>query len=211
MSSNADPWAIKCDEGRPTCRACFLRKETCVYVDVPPAKSAPVPVAHAKKRSSTSSKARRRPTTNTDSAESTPDGLCSVVSEPLFRPSGFADETDMRMLWSYTAEAYKSFAVVGTYTMNVGNVLKVRLVEHAFQSPFPMQAIMGLAALQLRHLNKGVPTARYLAYHSQAYAGYRAAIERADPHDFPALLACSLLMPRLPASYLGIPRWNEST
>lgn len=42
-----------------------------------------------------------------------------------------------------------------------------------------------------------VPLSKTIAYRARAFAGYRRAIETADPKDYPALLVCSLFMTSL--------------
>lgn len=100
----------------------------------------------------------------------------------------------MRMLWFYTAETYNSFSIEGGRSPVIDRVLKVKVVEHAFECPFLMQCILGLSALQLKVLKQEVPREKTVAYQSRAFEGYRAAIEAAKPSEYPALLACSLLM-----------------
>lgn len=117
-----------------------------------------------------------------------------VVSEPLFRPSPMEDMTDMRVLWFYTTNTFNSFSIEGGHSPVIDNVLKVKVVEHAFNSPFLMQCLLGLASLQMQSLNQEVPSAKAATYRARAFQGYRDAIEAARPTDFPALLACSLLM-----------------
>lgn len=105
-----------------------------------------------------------------------------------------ADATDMRMLWFYTVETYNAFIIGGGHSSVLDRVLKVRIIEHAFASPFLMQCIMGLSALRLQSLDQPIEPAKAISYRAKAFAGYRAAIEAANPSDFPALLASSLVM-----------------
>ncbi|RYP61227.1 hypothetical protein DL770_009832 [Monosporascus sp. CRB-9-2] len=120
-----------------------------------------------------------------------------VFSEPLFRPAPIADADDMKMLWFWTAESFNSFSVKNCRSAIVDPVLKVKVVEHAFRSPFLMDALMALSALQMETMNRGVSPQRAAMYRTRAFAGYRSAIEAAMPMDLPALLACSLLMTAL--------------
>lgn len=116
-----------------------------------------------------------------------------VVSEPLFLPEQAADIVDMKMLWFYTAYSFQSFSINAGRMPEVDHALKVKIVEHAFRSPFLMDTLKALSALQLRSLNQPVPAHKVIAYQANAFQGYRNAIETADPKDFPALLGCSLL------------------
>jgi hypothetical protein len=107
------------------------------------------------------------------------------------------DATDMRMLWFYTLNTYNSFSIETGRSTVIDNVLKVKLVEYAFQSPFLMHCVMGLSAAHLQHLKQDVSPQRAVAYRARAFEGYRQAIQMAKPKDHPALLACSLLMTAL--------------
>lgn len=191
----------KCDEAKPTCKACTLRKEQCIYPNVPP----PVP----------SSTANQLPTGTTnplalrgareqsvelvgeaEQVESEDDdvlgrSLIPVISEPLFIPEQAADVIDMKMLWFYTAHSFQHFSINAGHSPLIDYALKVKVVEHAFRSPFLMETVKALAALDLRTLNQPVPTQKLVSYQARAFEGFRNAIETADPKDFPALLACS--------------------
>lgn len=112
----------------------------------------------------------------------------------MFRPQGMADETDMKMLWFYTLQTYMSFSAPGGHSTAVDHCMRVKVVEHAFASPFLMQCLMGLSALQLKALGQDVDPSKSAGYRARAFEGYRSAIEAANPKDFPALLASSLLM-----------------
>ncbi|KAJ9149907.1 Sterol uptake control protein 2 [Pleurostoma richardsiae] len=57
-----------------------------------------------------------------------------------------------------------------------------------------MDCVLGLSALHLQYLKQEISPRRAISYRVRAFEGYRKAIERANPNDFPALLACSLLL-----------------
>lgn len=118
--------------------------------------------------------------------------LIPVVSEPLFIPEQAADVVDMKMLWFYSTYSFRSFSVNSGRSPTVDYALKVKIVEHAFRSPFLMETLKALSALHLRTLNQPVPNHKVVAYQARAFQGYRSAIETANPADFPALLGCSL-------------------
>jgi hypothetical protein len=107
------------------------------------------------------------------------------------------DEIDMKMLWVYTTKTYDSFSIEGGWSPTVDHALKVRMVEIAFESPFLMHCLLGLSAMQLQTFDQDVPRDKAVGYRAQAYEGYRSAIQAAQPRDYPALLACSLLMAAL--------------
>ncbi|KAI1815726.1 hypothetical protein GGS20DRAFT_310043 [Poronia punctata] len=184
---------VKCDEAKPTCRACTLRKETCVYPKAQPPPSgsnrspAPVrtvitdPLVVPRREQSAEYVGLR-------------DAVLPIISEPLFMPDQMADATDMKMLWFYTAYSFQSFSINSGRSTVVDYALKVKIVEHAFRSPFLMETLKGLSALHLRLLNQPVLPHKLASYQAGAFEGYRSAIEAANPNDFPALLACSLFM-----------------
>ncbi|RYP09178.1 hypothetical protein DL764_001449 [Monosporascus ibericus] len=179
---------VKCSEERPECRACTLRKEACVYPDVVSKRSA-APLSDS---AAVTSPARASPP---QFAENDPFQV--VFSEPLFRPTPIADADDMKMLWLWTVESFNSFSIKNCRSAIVDPVLKVKVVEHAFRSPFLMDTLMALSALQMETMNRGISPQRAVMYRTRAFAGYRSAIEAAMPMDLPALLACSLLMTAL--------------
>ncbi|KAK6844930.1 hypothetical protein PG995_015040 [Apiospora arundinis] len=184
---------VKCDEARPSCRSCTLRRETCVYPSTSNAPSSTTTVARAKSRTSSSTAKSSRGASPVSNGNNDAE-VTTVVSEPAFRPTGMADETDMKMLWFYTLETYNSFTTPGAHSPAVDHCLRVKVVEHAFASPFLMQCLMGLSALQLKGLGQPVDPSKAAGYRARAFEGYRSAIEAANPKDFPALLASSLLM-----------------
>lgn len=133
---------------------------------------------------------------NDDASSSDDSAELIVVDEPPFRLGG-ADAYDMKLLWFYTTETYASFSIEAGKLPYVDNILKSSIVKFAFQSPFLMDCILGLSALHMQSLHMAVPLSKTVGYRARAFAGYRQAIEKADPKDFPALLACSLFMTSL--------------
>ncbi|KAH8677507.1 hypothetical protein BX600DRAFT_506541 [Xylariales sp. PMI_506] len=185
---------VKCDEARPACRACTLRQENCVYPTTGPTHVSLTKPSRA--HSSAGSRSSRSspvhtPSSGSDGSESS---SAMVLAGPVFRPQPMTDMTDMKMLWFYTTETWNSFNIEGGNSPKMDQVLRVRVVEHAFASPFLMECLMGLSALQLKRLNQEVPHSKAVSYRARAFEGYRSAIEAARPEDFPALLACSLFM-----------------
>lgn len=100
----------------------------------------------------------------------------------------------MKLLWFYTTETYASFSIETGKIPYIDHILKSQIVKFAFQSPFLMDCILGLSALHMQSLQLPVPLSKAITYRARAFAGYRQAIEKADPKDYPALLACSLLL-----------------
>ncbi|KAF3765955.1 hypothetical protein M406DRAFT_25035, partial [Cryphonectria parasitica EP155] len=202
---------VKCDEKKPSCRNCALRRETCVYPSqsqhsAAAARSTGASAASASASASFSSApapaSASTPTsasfpTSPGSASALPPGHGDVdliiVDEPLIKLAG-PDEFDMKLLWFYTAETYTSFSVEAGKLPHVDAILRSQIVQFAFQSPFLMDCILGLSAQHMQFLHQPVPMSKALLYKQRAFAGYRQAIERAEPKDFPALLSCSLLL-----------------
>jgi hypothetical protein len=179
---------VKCDEGRPTCRPCTVRKETCVYLAVTK-RASPT----TRSASSSPGKESSPPLTV---ARKNPPTTPSVSNQPLFMPSGH-DELDMRLLWFYTTATYASFSTGSLKQRNVDVVLKVNVVQHAFANPFLMDCILGLSAMHINHLGihtMGISRAHEIHYRARAFETYRKAVEAADPTTYSALLATSLLL-----------------
>ena len=103
----------------------------------------------------------------------------------------------MRMLWFWTAETYTSFSVESRRAPAFDTALKFKLVEYAFRSPFLMDCVMSLSASQMLILGQDVPQQRALAYRTRAFSGFRNAINAGNASDYPALIACSLLVAAL--------------
>ncbi|ROW06564.1 hypothetical protein VMCG_04433 [Cytospora schulzeri] len=116
-----------------------------------------------------------------------------IVDEPAVRFAG-ADDQDMKLLWFYTTETYASFSVETGRIPIVDSILKSDIVRFAFQSPFLMDCILGLSAMHMQSLHMVVPMSKAIIYKARAFSGYRKAIERAQPKDYPALLGCSILL-----------------
>jgi hypothetical protein len=172
---------VKCTEERPSCRNCVLRKETCVYPMVGRSSAGHSPRAD----SSELVIATRAPP--------------QVLGEPLFTATD-RDTVDMKLLWFWTARAYESFTIntkdMGMVVDNRQEILKITVVQLAFDQPFLMNAILGLAALNMDalRLNETVASSRSILYRAKAFEGYRQAIEKADPRTHAALLASSLFL-----------------
>ncbi|KAL2116943.1 hypothetical protein VTJ04DRAFT_9111 [Mycothermus thermophilus] len=171
---------VKCDEGRPSCRTCTARREVCVYQTL------------EKRRSPSSSPG----ISSASVVASRPAGTGSVPNQPLFIAAG-RDALDMRLLWFYTTATYASFSTGPLPERSVDVILKVNVVQHAFEHEFLMNCILGLSAMHANHLGVrsiGVSHAHEMLFRSRAFEAYRKAVAAADPATFPALLATSLLM-----------------
>ncbi|KAI1753074.1 hypothetical protein F4782DRAFT_96993 [Xylaria castorea] len=186
---------VKCDEAKPTCKACTLRKEQCAYPNAPPPTLLPT-ATHSPSGAMGPLPRRAR----SQSIESVDSGeipyldreMVPVITEPLFLPEQAADVIDMKMLWFYTSYSFQAFSINAGRSSAIDYALKIKIVEHAFRSPFLMETLKGLSALHLRSLDQPVPYHKLIEYQARAFQGYRNAIETANPVDFPALLGCSL-------------------
>ncbi|KAF7539944.1 hypothetical protein G7054_g1723 [Neopestalotiopsis clavispora] len=186
---------VKCDEGRPRCRSCTLRKETCVY---------PTPASSSSSSSTAlvrSGKSHSASVSSRSSREHSPQQVTRnssspliMVNEPMFIPAVASDTVDMKMLWFYTTETCQSFNIEGARQGATDTVLRIVIPQLAFESPFLMQTLMGLSALHFKTLQQPVPPEKAAKYRARAFEGYRQSIERARPQDYPALLAGSLLI-----------------
>ncbi|KAI1825148.1 hypothetical protein F4861DRAFT_206612 [Xylaria intraflava] len=184
---------VKCDEARPACKACTLRNEQCVYWNVPasvakPSSTGGTNLVVRSKNVSGEELDIGRGESEFGSYE------VPVVTEPLFIPAQAADVIDMKMLWFYSTCAFNNFSINSGHSPEVDYALKVKIVEHAFHSPFLMEALKALSALQLQALGQTVPSRKIAAYQARAFEGYRDAIEAANPIDYPAIFGCSLFM-----------------
>ncbi|KAK3392606.1 hypothetical protein B0T20DRAFT_60477 [Sordaria brevicollis] len=191
---------VKCDEVRPSCTACTLRRETCVY----PTTTQLATGSSLASRNRTTSNTPITPTDpfrnqridtlspRSDSSSST----SVVIREPLFIPQD-RSEAELQLLWFYGQSTFRSFAAQSGPVDTVNHVLKVKLIEHAFANPFLMNTMLSLTSLHLRHVGidyLNVPPAKALTYRAQAFETYRRAIEEANPSTYPALVACALFL-----------------
>lgn len=173
---------------RPTCKACRLRKEKCVYPAAQASDSLFVGARSPYTPPSSSSSFSPSSSLEVSTTRST------VISEPLFRPREVRDNIDMKMLWFFTTHGYHFFSIQSGRSTVVDNILQVKFVQYAFESPFLMDCLMAVSSLHLQSIHQPIPPQRALAYRAKAFEGYRKAIENADPQDFPALIATSFLM-----------------
>ncbi|KAF5604918.1 sterol regulatory element-binding ECM22 [Fusarium subglutinans] len=193
---------VKCDEARPVCRSCRLRKADCVYPT--PAAS----TAHSSNSSITNSPQRppeplsaprNAPSPDVVSLSSGDEPMEEVgplTVSPAFR-HGQMDVTDMKLLWFYTSSTSTSFSVDQGPSNPINEVLRNRMVQVAFENPFLMDSLFGLASLHMQSLQLSHDPARALTYRARSFEGYRLAVEKAQPETFPALLANSLLLTAL--------------
>lgn len=116
-----------------------------------------------------------------------------VLKEPLFRPKQF-DEKDMEVMWFYSAKGFRAFSSSFNRRPSVEKALQVTIPQYGFAHTYLMDCILALSALEFHSLNQPIESQRVLRYRARAFNGYRRAIESATPDEYPALLACSLLL-----------------
>lgn len=117
-----------------------------------------------------------------------------LIYDPMWIPSD-RNITDMRLIMHYTTKTYTSLSSWTGAEPRVTHLLSVKLLEHALGVPFLLDGILGLTAMHMNFLGRtDAPPALAAMYRARAMAGYRAAIEAADPATFPALLASSLII-----------------
>jgi hypothetical protein len=203
---------VKCDESRPTCRSCKLRQADCVYLypqktqqSIEAASSAQQSLsAHQRLKSATSSPAGLSDIASTSSvlfsapilslADKYNGQSPPIPTELLFLPTGI-DMSDMKALWFYATQTCGSFSTMA----NEGHrsIMRSLLVRYGSESPFLTDTIFALSSLHMMQLNQQFDAQRALTYRVRSLSGYRKAIEEANPVDFPALLANSLLITAL--------------
>jgi len=176
---------VKCDEARPSCRNCTLRRETCVY-------PAPQPASPPTPRSASSGP---RSPTETQLEVSRRRDLPLVIHEPQFILSG-RTATEMQLIWHYTTSTYISLSTWSFDDTRIINLLRVKLLEYAASSPFLMDGLLALSAMHQHYLGERSAPSKALVslYRARAFEGYRKAITSLDPASFPALLVSSIVL-----------------
>ncbi|KAK2669017.1 Zn(2)-C6 fungal-type DNA-binding domain [Fusarium oxysporum f. sp. vasinfectum] len=182
---------VKCDEARPTCGSCKLRKAECVY-PVPAGSSSTLPFTtastlDASPSASTASYPLVRgvsPIGSSSSSSATFIGEHTLIlnahpffTQPLWHPSNI-NTADMKLLWFYTTSTSSSFSVTGPGNP-MDDLLKGRVVQVAFETPFLMDALFSLAYLHMHNLNQKYEPSRALGYRARFLQGYRRAVETA--------------------------------
>ncbi|KND92718.1 Sterol uptake control protein 2 [Tolypocladium ophioglossoides CBS 100239] len=204
---------VKCDEAKPECRTCRIRGEDCLYL-----LNAKLP---GRGRASASASASASPSSSrvSPSQDGSPVSLSAsssgsargsasptnayalavsrsappVLIEPSFRPAGI-NETDMKLLWFFTANTCSSFSVERGRRRPAEEVMRTTVVKHAFETPFLMHSLFALASLHRQMLQLDFDRCRALEHRDAAFTGYQRAVEHPTPPAYPALLAHSLLL-----------------
>ncbi|KAK0626173.1 hypothetical protein B0T14DRAFT_424099 [Immersiella caudata] len=185
---------VKCDEARPTCRNCTLRREKCVYVNKsPPSKAASLASAELIHHTGLAFRSHDTPA-STPSPGPADVSNANLIYEPMYMPAG-RNINDMKLLWHFTTTTHSSLNSWTGAEPRVTNVLRHQLLEHALDNPFLLDGVLGLTAMQMNFVGQSdVSPSLAALYRARAMCGYRAAIEAADPATFPALLVSSIVV-----------------
>ncbi|KAL7923367.1 hypothetical protein ACQKWADRAFT_289418 [Trichoderma austrokoningii] len=204
---------VKCDEARPTCRSCRLRQADCVYrypqktqqsIEAASSPSSSSPQQQQQLESATASAIGISDIASTSSVLLSAPILAvagkykaqapAIPIELLFLPTGI-DMSDMKALWFFATQSCNSFSTEPNERQR--SIMRSLLVRYGSESPFLIDTIFALSSLHMLHLNQQFDAQRALTYRVRCLEGYRRAIEEANPVDFPALLANSLLLTAL--------------
>ncbi|KAK4455616.1 sterol regulatory element-binding protein ECM22 [Podospora aff. communis PSN243] len=186
---------VKCDEVRPTCRNCTLRKEKCVYISkTPPSKVASLASKELIHHTGLAFRGHETPISTPSPGSGSDTSDVNLIYEPMYMPAG-RNITDMRLIWHYTTTTHSSLNSWTGAEPRVTNLLRHQLLEHALNTPFLLDGILGLTAMHMNFMGSSdVSPALAAMYRARAMSGYRAAIEAADPSTFPALLVSSIVV-----------------
>lgn len=196
------PGQVKCDEGKPSCRTCALRRETCVYLSIKSASPGMTRLPPSPSTSASSPARSPSPSTsemivyNSSNQADQSDSQLQLLQQPVFVPLN-RDLDDMKLLWAYNSSTYMSF-VTNIETVNtVKHAARTKLVEHALSTPFLMDCLLALTSMHMELTGTQeltVHRTKAMLYRARAFESYRKAIETADPATLPALAACSLIL-----------------
>lgn len=174
---------VKCDQARPVCGACHLRREHCRF----PESSSPAPADH-------------------DSEDAASENGLAVVSNKnpilLEQPEARLPATsvaDMRMLWFFTANTSQACIPSHLDETGFGAVVQGAVIKEALEYPFLMKTLFALAGTHMLHLGQeGIDRRTMLRLRAEALQGYREAVGRATPEMVQALLSNAILLPAVP-------------
>lgn len=168
---------VKCDQTRPICGACHLRKTSCQY-----------PEKHHLEGCHTADVF----TLGALSSAITP-YRDAIVSQPeIILPSKTSAE--MRFLWFFTAHTSKSLLAEQYDESCFGKTVQTLVVQEALEHPFLMKTLFVIAGLHMQHLGQTIDAKTIGKYRAESLREYRDAIHHARPAAFPALLANSVLI-----------------
>lgn len=194
---------VKCDEARPICGTCKLRKTECAY-----------PSRWANESSTVVSLVRRSKANNLTNPAFNDEAAAYDVSnsintlhiDPLSSShSAPIDYIDMKVMWFYTSATCKSLTVATGDQEIFQDTLQNAVVRSAFESQFLMKTLLALASVHMQSLGQKIDARRCLSYCSKAFEGHRKAINEADPESHAALLTNALLLALLSSPALRSP------
>ncbi len=168
---------VKCDQARPICGACHLRKTSCQYLENHHIEGCPP--AEVLTRGA-------QPSAITPCRN-------AIISEPeIILPSKTSIE--MRFLWFFTAHTSKSLLAEQYDESGFGKTVQTLVVQEALEHTFLMKTLFVIAGLHMQHLGQAIDAKTIGIYRAESLRGYRDAIHHARPAAFPALLANSVLI-----------------
>ncbi|KAF7948178.1 uncharacterized protein EAE97_003589 [Botrytis byssoidea] len=182
---------IKCDEAKPKCSFCEIRKLPCQYIQ----KAAKVndtisPTEHEQTTSLVKSSTHGRPV---QSAEPSWDPR-STPFPPLRTASGVLSVMDLRMVHHYSTYTGPIVALGPAAC----HVMKVVVPSLAFDNPFLLNGMLGLASLHNQYLlPQNEDHKRQTAlYRGKVFRDYRAALATVtkDSKNYEAVLVMALLL-----------------
>ncbi|ATZ57645.1 hypothetical protein BCIN_15g02000 [Botrytis cinerea B05.10] len=182
---------IKCDEAKPKCSFCEIRKLSCQYVQ------------KVAKVNDTTSLAEHNQTTSLVKS-STPDRPLQPVEiswdprnapfAPVRTATGILSATDLRMMHHYSTYTGPIVALGPAAC----HVMKVTVPSLAFDNPFLLNGMLGLASLHNQHLlPQSEEHKRQTAlYRGKSFRDYRAALATVtkDSKNYEAVLVMALLL-----------------
>ncbi|KAM0139984.1 hypothetical protein ACHAP3_003046 [Botrytis cinerea] len=182
---------IKCDEAKPKCSFCEIRKLSCQYVQ-----------KVAKVNDTTSLEEHNQTTSLVKS--STPDrplqpveiswGPRNAPFAPVRTATGILSATDLRMMHHYSTYTGPIVALGPAAC----HVMKVTVPSLAFDNPFLLNGMLGLASLHNQHLlPQSEEHKRQTAlYRGKSFRDYRAALATVtkDSKNYEAVLVMALLL-----------------
>ncbi|KAJ3499670.1 hypothetical protein NLG97_g136 [Lecanicillium saksenae] len=168
---------VKCDQSRPICGACHLRKTVCQYPETQRPNGGASGGVPAYAASANAVPSHR---------DVLPDELDAVLPAQT--------STEMRYLWFFTAHTSKSLLAEQYDATGFGSTVQTLVVQEALEHPFLLKTLFVIAGLHMRYLNQDVDPGIIQRYRAESLQGYRQAIQDAEPTTFPALLANSILI-----------------
>ncbi|KAF7914333.1 uncharacterized protein EAF01_000739 [Botrytis porri] len=182
---------IKCDEAKPTCSFCEIRKLSCQYIQkVAKVNDTTSPKEHNQTTSLVKSSTHDWPVQSVDFSWDPR----SAPFPPLRTATGVLSVMDLRMVHHYSTYTGPIVALGPAAC----HVMKVTVPSLAFENPFLLNGMLGLASLHNQHLlpQNEEHKQQTALYRGKAFRDYRAALETVtkDSKNYEAVLVMALLL-----------------